>query len=87
MKRPSQRDKTKVLPGVRQFVFKHLQNLDKTLDRIERTRACISARKSQFVFNRMIIVDFICGSRGRLLEVIDVEESNDSFSEPADDNN
>ena len=52
------------LPGIRRFVFEHLQNLDVTLDRIERAGACIGP-KSQFCHNGMGIVGFICGSGGR----------------------
>ncbi len=35
------------LPGIQRFVYKHIQNLDKTIERLERARACIRA-KSQF---------------------------------------
>ena len=52
------------LPGIRRFVFEHLQNLDATLDRIERAGACIGP-KSQFCYNGMGIVGFVCGSGGR----------------------
>ena len=52
------------LPGIRRFVFEHLQNLDATLDRIERAGACIGP-KSQFCYNGMEIVGFVCGSGGR----------------------
>ena len=54
------------LPRVRRFVFEHIQNLDKALDRIERARACIRP-KSQFCHNRMNIVGFVYRSKGRSL--------------------
>src|SRR6266536_6522666 len=50
-------NKLKLL-GIRRFVFKHLQNLDVTLDWIECTRAYIRP-KSQFCYNRIEIVGFV----------------------------
>ena len=52
------------LPGVRRYVFEHLQNLDRTLDRVERAGAKIGA-KSVFCADGMNIVGFITGSGGR----------------------
>ena len=52
------------LPGIRRFVFEHIINLDKTMERIERAGACIGP-KSQFCYDGMGIVGFIVGSGGR----------------------
>ena len=52
------------LPGIRQYVYEHILNLDKKMDRIERAGACIGA-KSQFCHNGMNVVGFICGYNGR----------------------
>jgi hypothetical protein len=57
-------DCDETLPGIRRFVFEHLQNLDKTLERIERAGATIGA-KSQFCLDGMNIVGFVCNSKGR----------------------
>jgi len=57
-------DDEETLPGIRRFVYEHIQNLDKTLDRLERAGACLGP-KSQFCANGMNIVGFICGSAGR----------------------
>ena len=57
-------DNEESLPGIRRFVYKYIQNLDKTIDRIERARACIRP-KSQFCQNRMNIIRFICGYNKR----------------------
>jgi hypothetical protein len=51
---------------IRQFIFKHLQNLDKALNRIKRAKASIRL-KSQFCYNSISIIGFICGFRGRSL--------------------
>ena len=57
-------DQAEILPGVRRFVFEHIQNLDKTLERIERAQATIGP-KSQFCHNGMVVVGFVTGSKGR----------------------
>jgi hypothetical protein len=57
-------DSEETLLGIRRFVFEHILNLDKTLDRVKRARACIRS-KSQFCYNGINIVGFVCGSKGR----------------------
>jgi hypothetical protein len=52
------------LPGIRRFVYEHILNLDQTMDRIERAEASIGP-KSQFVYDGMDIVGYICGAEGR----------------------
>jgi hypothetical protein len=37
-------NREEVLPGIRRFILEHIQNLDKTLERIKRARASISAK-------------------------------------------
>ena len=55
------------LPGIRRFIFEHILNLDKTLERVE--RAGVSIRpKSQFLKKGMTIVGFSTGDFGRLPE-------------------
>ena len=46
------------LPGIRRYVYKHILNLDKTIDRVERVEAYIKA-KSQFCQNGINIVRFV----------------------------
>ncbi|KAF8851027.1 hypothetical protein BDZ45DRAFT_767931 [Acephala macrosclerotiorum] len=60
-------DNELALPGIRRFVFEHIQNLNRTLDRIERAQVYIEP-KSQFCQNGMIIVGFVCSSKERSLE-------------------
>ncbi len=61
------------VPGIRRFVFEHLLNLDKTMERIERAGATIGP-KSQFCYDGMIIVGFVCGSGGRSPEAAKVSK-------------
>ena len=37
-------DGEEALPGIRRFILEHIQNLDKTLERIERAGASIGAK-------------------------------------------
>jgi len=54
------------LLGIRRFVFEHLQNLNKALNRIKRAKAFIRL-KSQFYYNSISIIGFIYSFRGRSL--------------------
>src|SRR6266487_2063728 len=57
-------DREEALPGIQRYILEHIQNLDKTLERIERVGGLIRA-KSQFYKNRLNIVRFVCNSKGR----------------------
>jgi hypothetical protein len=57
-------DDNEALPGIRRYVLEHIQNLDKTLERIERAGASIGA-KSQFCKDGLNVVGFVCNSKGR----------------------
>jgi hypothetical protein len=48
------------------FVFEHLQNLDKALNRIKQAKAFIRL-KSQFCYNSISIISFVYSFRGRSL--------------------
>lgn len=50
--------------GVRQFVLKHLQNLNAILANLERAR-CTIRPKSQFCVNGINAVGFVCDEDGR----------------------
>ena len=55
------------------FIFKHLQNLDKALNRIKRAKASIKP-KLQFCYNSISIIGFVCGFRGRSLAATKVSK-------------
>jgi hypothetical protein len=59
-------DNKESLPRIQRFVYKHIQNLDKTIECLERAGACIGA-KSQFCQDGMNVVGFICGYNRRSL--------------------
>lgn len=53
------------LPGVRQFVAKHIKNLDQVLLNAELAGATISAVKSEWCQKRVNIVGYTCETDGR----------------------
>ena len=61
------------LPGVRRFILEHLQNLDKVLADVERAGGTISGEKSDWCWNRVKIVGFVCGDAGRWPQASKVE--------------
>ena len=61
----------KTLPGIHCFIYKHLQNLNKTIDHIKYTKVIIST-KSQFYKNNMGIIRFIYKANNQVLSSLKV---------------
>jgi len=61
------------LPGICQFVFKHLQNLNKALNRIKQAKTSMGL-KSQFYYNSISIISFIYSFRERSLTIAKVNK-------------
>ena len=53
------------LSGVRKFVLKYIQNLNKVLTDIERAGEVISAEKSKFDFAELIVIGYVCDNNER----------------------
>jgi hypothetical protein len=53
------------LPDVRRFMMEHIQNLDKVLTNIERTKEIILGEKSRFCVNGMKVISYVCNLNGR----------------------
>jgi len=58
-------DEVEGLPGVRRCVMEHLPILDNVLADVERAGATISREKSDWCWNRVKIVGFVCAEAGR----------------------
>jgi hypothetical protein len=58
---------------VYRFVFEHLQNLNKALNRIKQVKAFIRL-KLQFCYNSISIISFIYSFRGRSLIITKVSK-------------
>lgn len=75
-----------VAPGIRRYVFEHIQNLDKVLADLERAGVTIAGAKSQFCQAGLKIVGFICDADGRhpdtskVLKILDWPECTDVTS-------
>jgi hypothetical protein len=58
---------------VYRFIFKHLQNLNKALNRIKQAKASIKL-KLQFCYNSISIISFIYKFKGRSLTIAKVNK-------------
>src|SRR5215471_8031862 len=64
----------KIFPGVRCYIFEHLQQLNHTLVSIELAGARISGAKSQWCQSRIIVVGFVCDYDGRKPETAKIAQ-------------
>ena len=58
---------------IRRFIFEHLQNLNKALNRIKRAKASIKL-KLQFYYNSISIISFVYSFKGRSLIIAKVNK-------------
>lgn len=74
------------VPGIRRYVVKHIQNLDKVLADLERAGVTIGGAKSQFCQASIKIVGYICDADGHhpdisnVLKILDWPECMDTTS-------
>ena len=59
------------LSKIRRFVFEYLQNLNRALKQIKRAKASIKL-KSQFCYDSISTISFVCGFRGKSLTIAKV---------------
>ena len=59
--------------GIRRFIFKHLQNLNKALNQIKRAKAFIRL-KLQFYYNSISIISFVYSFKGKSLAITKVSK-------------
>jgi hypothetical protein len=57
--------KEEAMPGVRRFILEHIQNLDKTLLKLERAGFTVSGKKMQLCMDSIELVGYVCDSNGR----------------------
>ncbi|GBG93372.1 hypothetical protein CBR_g67302, partial [Chara braunii] len=65
VKGPRRRENDEVLPGVRRFVWKHVQDLDKVLGLLEEYNLTASGAKSKHCMREATILGFVCNESGR----------------------
>ena len=54
-------------PGIRRFVFEHLENVNRILQRMKHARGTFSGPKMMICSDRIIIVGFECSYEGKKL--------------------
>ncbi|GBG92505.1 hypothetical protein CBR_g55778 [Chara braunii] len=69
IKGPRRREDDEVLPGVRRFVWKHVQDLDKVLGLLKEYNLTASGAKSKHCMREVTILGFVCNESGRRPDV------------------
>ncbi|GBG73226.1 hypothetical protein CBR_g12943 [Chara braunii] len=69
VKGPKEREEDEVLPGVRRFVWKHIQDIDKVLGLLEEHNLTASGPKSKHCMREATILGFVCNEKGRRPDV------------------
>ncbi|GBG77598.1 hypothetical protein CBR_g24045 [Chara braunii] len=69
VKGPRKREDDEVLPRVRRFVWRHIQDLDKVLGLLEEYNLMASGPKSKHCMKETTILGFVCNENGRRPDV------------------
>ncbi|GBG74269.1 hypothetical protein CBR_g18680 [Chara braunii] len=69
VKGPKEREEDEVMPGVRQFVWKHIQDIDQVLGLLEEHNLTASGPKSKHCMREVTILGFVCNEKGRRPDV------------------
>ncbi|GBG92841.1 hypothetical protein CBR_g57392 [Chara braunii] len=69
MKGPTVKESDEVSPGVRRFVWEHIQDLEKVLSLLEEHNLTASGAKSRHCMREAFILGFICSEKGRRPDV------------------
>ncbi|GBG91940.1 hypothetical protein CBR_g54036 [Chara braunii] len=65
VKGPAVKESDEVSPGVRRFVWKHIQDLEKVLSLLEEHNLTASGAKSRHCMREATILGFVCSKKGR----------------------
>ncbi|GBG72081.1 hypothetical protein CBR_g11015 [Chara braunii] len=68
VKGPKEKDEQEVMPGVRHFVWDHVQDLCNVLDLLKEHNLTASGSKSRHFMSGATILGFVCDERGRRLD-------------------
>ncbi|GBG59856.1 hypothetical protein CBR_g66663 [Chara braunii] len=69
VKGPKEKEEDEVMPGVRQFVWKHVQDIDQVLGLLEEHNLTASGPKSKHCMSEATILGFVCNEKGRRPDV------------------
>ncbi|GBG82035.1 hypothetical protein CBR_g34216 [Chara braunii] len=65
VKGPKEKDEQEVMPGIRRFVWDHVQDLCKVLDLLKEHNLTASGTKSRYCMRGATILGFVCDEKGR----------------------
>ncbi|GBG75209.1 hypothetical protein CBR_g19845 [Chara braunii] len=65
VKGPKEKEEDEVMPGVRRFVWKHIQDIDQVLGLLEEHNLTASIPKSKHCMREATILGFVCNEKGR----------------------
>ncbi|GBG78610.1 hypothetical protein CBR_g27836 [Chara braunii] len=65
VKGPKEKDEQEVMPGIRRFVWDHVQDLCKVLDLLKEYNLTVSGPKSRHCMSGATILRYVCDERGR----------------------
>ncbi|GBG71184.1 hypothetical protein CBR_g8486 [Chara braunii] len=69
VKGPKEKEEDEVMPGVRRFVWKHVQDIDQVLGLLEEHNLTASGPKSKHCMREATILGFVCNEKGRRPDV------------------
>ncbi|GBG85713.1 hypothetical protein CBR_g40442 [Chara braunii] len=69
VKGPKKKEEDEVQPGVRRFVWRHIQDLDRVLGLLEEYNLTASGPKSKHSMREATILGFVCNEKGRKPDV------------------
>ncbi|GBG76373.1 hypothetical protein CBR_g22120 [Chara braunii] len=69
VKGPKENEEDEVMPGVRHFVWKHVQDIDQVLRLLEEHNLTVSGPKSKHCMRETTILGFFCNESGRRPDV------------------
>ncbi|GBG64857.1 hypothetical protein CBR_g48325 [Chara braunii] len=69
VKDPKEKEEDEVMPGVRRFVWKHVQDIDQVLGLLEEHNLAASGPKSKHCMREATILGFVCNEKGRRSDV------------------
>ncbi|GBG92188.1 hypothetical protein CBR_g54633 [Chara braunii] len=74
VKGPKEKEEDEVVPGVRQFVWKHIQDIDQVLGLLEEHNLTASGPKSKHCMREVTILGFVCNEKGRRPDVKKIDK-------------
>ncbi|GBG75401.1 hypothetical protein CBR_g20031 [Chara braunii] len=69
VKGPKEKEEDEVMPGVKRFVWKHIQDIDQVLGLLEEHNLTASGPKSKHCMREATILGFVCNEQGRRPDV------------------